>query len=556
MTDETNTPLWGCPWHGVIRWSFGELSGDQYLLSTRTLELSDGSEIDWPSISSSVGNIAHIGTSFMQRLPGAATDPQTPPELAAQGMEWRDYALVGGGLQSEVHDKNLGSRGWYYWDAAMGWPWKLNLSVRRIGSINAFDCETYDLTVSADPSGFILKPWAGFEKTVRLTAEQTAEFSRSGWQGTLLRYSVVDAVPDGSKIIIGVYNGVNLNFRERSDSLTINDVTALGFWLLEITGSPFAGGLSFELQATELASRTDCLGSVSYTPMPTAQVMTNVFTAWDRQGFTIDWPPRPYPQPSVTPGPIVSRAYLTEQEIGTETRTLTGKVVGYWFDEQGVPLPVTLSREATRERSSTYSEQIISDTLKEITDSSGGWSYEGTAEGAATRVVTEINRSAITLTWGDSSLSDEVVHTRTITYDWRYKAENGNFPSGTGPDLFGITYQVDRETPAGLITEGPTSTNLSAANAPAGLPATPAESSSSAYECTIGSWPTVARWCDKAFGAVCRGSDSSEIAVGRVLTPGGIKGAGDYHPITHKYGAYQPVTGELLIAQRAPVRFT
>ena len=74
-------------------------------------------------------------------------------------MDWRNYALVSGGFQSEVHGKRLGNLAWFYWDATMSWPWKLNLSVRRIDSINAFDCETYDLTVSAEPSGFVLKPW-------------------------------------------------------------------------------------------------------------------------------------------------------------------------------------------------------------------------------------------------------------------------------------------------------------------------------------------------------------------------------------------------------------
>ena len=34
------------------------------------------------------------------------------------------------------------------------------------------------------------------------------------------------------------------------------------------------------------------------------------------------------------------------------------------------------------------------------------------------------------------------------------------------------------------------------------------------------------------------------------------KGAAGVHPVTNKYGAYQPVTGQVLMAQRHPVRFT
>ncbi|ROZ86905.1 hypothetical protein EF096_01960 [Pseudomonas neustonica] len=560
MSTETNKPLWGCPWHGVIRREFVTpppgISGDQYLSSQQTMMLPSGAEMPWPQSSDIyTSNIAHHGTVFMQRLPGAAQSTETSDEQAADGMDWRNYALVSGGFQSEVHGKRLGNLAWFYWDATMGWPWKLNLSVRRIDSINAFDCETYDLTVSADPSGFVLKPWPGFDKTVRLSAEQTAEFSRVGWQNSGLRYCIVDAVADGSKIIIGVYNALNRSLRERSDSMTVNDVTALGFWLLEVAGSPFAGGLDFDLQATELATRTACLGSVNYTPMPTGSVTVNVYSPNDLQGFRIDSPPGPYPEPSSTPLPIVSRSFSTTEEIGVETRRLLGKVVGYWFDDQGEPAPVVINRVATRERSSSYSEQIVDNSLVMVIDSEGATTYEGSADGEATRTVVEINIDQIEVSWAGHALVEQCTHTRTVQYDWHYQAKDGYFPPPSAAGALTVTYTVEMDSPAGHSQEGPTTQQLGSASAPNGLPAAASDSSAAAYECSLDSFPTLMRWCDKAFGVVCR-ANSSEIGVSRVLTPGGKKGAAGTHPVTNKYGAYQPVTGEVLIAERNPVRFT
>jgi len=560
MSTETNAPLWGCPWHGVVRREFVTpppgVGGDQYLSAQQTLTLPGGAEMPWPPSSDiDQANIAHHGTVFMQRLPGAAQSPETPAEQAAQGMAWRDYALVAGGFRGEVHGKHLGARAWFYWDADMGWPWKLNLSVQRVSPANAWDFDAVDLTVSADPSGFVLKPWAGLQKTARLNVQQTAEFSRAGWSNGGFRYCVVDAVPDGSKVIVGVYNADNRPLRENAESFTVNDVTALGFWLIEVSGTPFAGGLNFSVQATELATRSECLGSVSHTPMPTGSVTTNVYTPNDLQGFRINAPPGPYPQPSNTPLPLVSRSFSVTEEVGQETRTLIGKVVGYWFDAQGNPAPVVVNRIATRQRASTYTEQILDDSLVMVIDSEGATTYAGSAEGEASRVITETNIDQLAVTWNGQTLNEECRHTRTIRYDWHYQAQGGYFPPPAAPGAAIVTYTVVTESPAGQTQQGPTTQQLGSVSAPAGLPETAGESAGAAYECTLDSFPTLIRWCDMAFGVACRVSNT-EIGVSRVLTPSGEKGAAGVHPVTNKYGAYQPVTGQVLMAQRHPVRFT
>ncbi|MBL4833662.1 MAG: hypothetical protein JKY26_06760 [Pseudomonas sp.] len=550
MSEETTTaPQWGCPWHGVLRCNLdsqGKPTSSQYLT------LGNGSVMAWRSTYADTW-LSHYGTVFAQSMPNAMADPETPEAMTAEGMEWRDYALVAPAERSEVHNIALGPGGWIYWDAQKQWPWKINFYSQRVNS-SGYQFSAVNLTFSANPSGFILKPWDGLSKTIQLPVDQASPaLSSAGWLYSTPRITIVDAVPDGSKVIIGVFVYGNPTFRGSPTSFTMNDATAIGYWLLEISGSPFGDNPDFDVQATELATRSDCLGSVSDTPMPTAQVMTNNAGPTNFTSFQTDGAGDPGVRPGVEPLPIVSNAFLTTEEIGTAIREITGKVIGYWFDELGDPYPVTMDHEGTRTRSSSYSEEVLQDDLERIYPVSGNSYPQGAAEGAAERTVINAAYETMKLAWKGQFLTIEASSVVTITQSWHY------FFDGTqlSTNDYSRRHAKESTLPGWEESIPPGGSEQVVTVGPGSVPDSAVDSALFNEATSLHRGLNLARWCDKAFGSVSRPSGNAGVmAVSRVLTPDGPKGVAGVYPVSHKYGTYHPVTGDCLFAERHPVRYT
>lgn len=543
-----SAPVWGCPWHGLLKLKITSFVGANIV--QQGLELADGSERVWPArVGPQRADVAHYGTSFLQRTPVATPDPETPESMAAEGMQWLDYALVGGGGSTEVHGRRLGDRGWIYWDAEAGIPWKLNLAVTPEGA-DLINYASVTLTLSAVPSGLAL-PADVPSITVQAAIGQSSP-ALPGWPFAPenLRYAVVDAVPDGSKVIIGVFFYNNWRYRDDINADAYNDVSALGYWLLDLSGSPLSEA-GVDLQLTELANRADCLGTHSFTPLP---LVTYQDPRYDLRMETIDDRTREYT--------AEYKERAEEDRLGTSTEIIADKVVGYWFDAEGAALPVRLSYEFTHSRTIDTAHQIIEPGPIVVVDN--------LQVGGTLLAETEWWRDTLytvtaKLEWAEHTLEYEAAWEQHQYRKTHYQPAEGqigvtwttvvvedvNESSGSAPDgmeprmlwpmlVYDSTPLQDETYTARITFTRLTRTESSFGTVPL---------SSRTF--------VLSRWCDKALGFVSREGDNASTTAWNspVLTPAGVVGAYSLTPYSRKFGAFNPATGDALFAQPQPVRY-
>lgn len=143
------TPVWGCPWHGLVR--------------NGLLKLPNGSTRPYPG---NIGDSQRAGNTYLIANPSAPPLERTPEELAADaaaGRQWRRTATLGG-ERPDLH--GVGISGWVYIDPD-GAAWRvsgfsvvtlfsnrltLTITLARFGVFGG-ELETYGHTVTLADTG-------------------------------------------------------------------------------------------------------------------------------------------------------------------------------------------------------------------------------------------------------------------------------------------------------------------------------------------------------------------------------------------------------------------
>lgn len=296
MSNPSNVPPWGCPWHGLVKGG--------------AVQLPNGSTLAYPQPAGI--DLGHHGDTALIAHPGAPEVVRTEDEQAADaaaGRQWWNKAIL---AARSVHGRSLGS-GWIYIDPA-GACWLVTTTLswaQRNGG-------TADVTL-------------------RL-------FGVLGGAPEQYTYSV--AVPDMGQAVPEVYGESYRVARYHSAptgaaaafevAAQYNDATSawwtwrpIGWLELTLAGIGAECAVAIEL----LHTRAQALGSITRAALPLTE--ENYYAQWTPDGTL---------QIVTTPTETSFSLLVSNNVIdGTDLYGFEGWVVGIYYDAAGVRHEVTLT---------------------------------------------------------------------------------------------------------------------------------------------------------------------------------------------------------------------
>lgn len=525
-------PVFGVPWHGVIRRTE----------DAAELELPNADTLPWvPPVATEDG--WGWGHTYLQRMPwapGAARSIEEAAADTAEGRQWLDYALLSGTGQ---HLCGSALTGWIY-AAPNGTAWHINAS----HMINNYSGgRSYSGAWTVRRMGRIGGPANQLSAVVSLpsTGQASPTFTPPPLSLTI-RARLMDILPDGSKAIVQVVLPYNRDYSSRYPVKW----HPLGYWLISVTGTP---GVDLAITAEVLRTRAETIGTLSDSGALTPQALTYVARGTTESSIavpggtlnTLEW------------GASADVEYL--RWSGSRTESLTGKVLAMWFSD-GTPAPVTLSITHAQTVDSGVIEVEYDGYSQIFTPTSGS---PGPAEGELVRTETRAQSYARTLTlamqFGAATLSASASASGALTTTNERRLDAGGlnldetYVAGTdslvwpgGSESSGAVFSLPSSdisyfdaSSAGLITalDRLTAAGIFAAGAAgaAFLSVHPYSNNAIALKCGLNIDPA-ASWL--YLGA---------------LTPGGTVTAGGTYGPEQIYGSWHPVTGQLLQGQTDPV---
>lgn len=228
-------PVWGCPWHGLVR--------------NGLIELPNGSTMPYPG---NIGSGQRAGNTYLVASPSAPPLERTPDELAADaaaGRQWRRTATLAG-ESPDLHGVAIG--GWVYIDPA-GAAWR----VTGLG-VTALFTNSLSLTITLARFGVLGGGPESYSHTVTLSdiGQSTPEIDDAGDGFRVDRYAeLFDVSATGALASIRIA----LYYRLRNSSTgTYDDRGTLADWCgipagwlrLSISGPGSAASVSLSVDKT------------------------------------------------------------------------------------------------------------------------------------------------------------------------------------------------------------------------------------------------------------------------------------------------------------------
>lgn len=575
-------PVWGVPWHGRIE---GGL-----------LALPNGTTKPWPQPAGvdlivsgqTLTYYENAGYTYLQRMPWAVAVPRSPAEQAedqAAGRQWPDGALISGPLGSAyLHSLPVG--GWIY-GAPDGSRWLIT-GAGGDSSWEATAGVAYRLGVTR--FGDFGQARASYSTSIGLTTAQMGQPTWDTSQDTYeQRYARLESIrPDGGAAIVRLHS-VEVRLGFAGSTVTRKNI-ALGFLQITLSGTP---GVDFAATLTVLRTAAQTAGTaiVKQAAYSVAQFGMTI-TGQSVADYTVnDYPTCSGYLEGTETRTLVSGAgdYATESYPVTsdtsETR-VTGRIVDLWFTPAGAVEEVALdcayvTRYAlsapTRSYQATYLYQSPDSAANGVctlagttawiwTDLSPVFRQDATETNANSSSATTTVTATLRAGARSVSLTSSIVHSiddrysRTIS-DSQLSAVSGSRLETQRWDSFGWSREDSSQAVYSDNTPG------------AGLDRVPIGqaradtfdallSGVGAYSNDVASL-RLAKWSNGAIGFVST-NRVDEIRWSEALTPGGLvagaaettpQAAGawsDYRP----YGAWNPLTGEAVIASATPVSWT
>lgn len=294
------------------------------------------------------------GDTYRQRFPDVMPLALPPAQVAADaamGMTWLDYLILSGNQQQIYGSINLGPRGWIY-AGADGTRWWVRLtssgtlsgnsatfvfSVKKFGEFNATP-QTYTRTVPLADLG---------QSTPAITFESFTEVGPGGRSCTVNSYDVDldDVRDDGSQAVFGLRSTCHAGLLNWTPQWLAGEPVPVGFLLVDISD----GIDGPDIVVSVLFDRASTLGSFTGTAFPD------------------DW-------------------------------IVPGRKIAVWFNDAGLPLPVTLEIDLPHDEDADYLPSLPTP-----------WTWSGSASANMT--------GSISLSWDAVSASVVVNHTdsRSVT---------------------------------------------------------------------------------------------------------------------------------------------
>lgn len=334
--------IWGHPWHGLVE--------------DGTLTLPNSDTMIYP-IPSSAGE-ADVLAFQPPGTPPVVRSPEQAAADAAAGRQWLDYALICGRNDRRLYGQSIGGNGTWLYAAPDGSRWRVTLG----GVLGNRDL-TVPLvaTVTCIRFGAFGAPEEEHDLPITLADWQQDVPGKPGgdWfiynQGdvTSAKVSVEDVDRTGSRAIMMI--GLDFPLQEILRR-------SLGFLLVELTGTPGAGGSA---TLSVLRSRAETLGTIVST---------------EEGSFEQHHLP-----------PTDTYEIFIWSGSGAYSADLIGRVIAMAFDAGGTPLPLEFSGHNV---TTTVSGPPSGETPP--------LTWEGSVVSAAD----------MTLSWGGSSISLDVITTQ------------------------------------------------------------------------------------------------------------------------------------------------
>lgn len=503
----------GCPYHGMIKGGEIHLPNDGRQATPQPVGMVDG-------------DLA--GSTYLQRMPWAPGGVDTEEDVLA-GRHWADYAILGGCRQM-LHGKALS--GWIY-AAPDGKPWWVDISNLLSVSVG----NSFSRTVRLRPFGQVGRPGSTRSVSVSLSSTGQSTPSLTGARSLWL----ADITPDGSRAILEV-----VLITEHNPDPGLGRIYPVGYWLLELTGS--GSGISASLSV--LRTRAEVLGTMSDSgPIPQVPFpYTTYGISISGSGggvYTITWA-----------GAEHNVAY---REDGARHISVTGRIVGMWFDSAGNPTEVTLNMTRSISVSSAYTDESTGGPLIQTSLPGGGSSWSGSelvrisvdeVEASDTLTFTLANQGVARSFTMAKSISNRETRTR-IPY-----GDNATGPQGVHESEF----QSALDTPwhswasaeEAIITgTGSEMTPQQQAMILNGYPFMSIPGSGAVY---LG----LLRYSNNLMRLALVRTDSSpyEWYLSGALTPAGPVGGSTSTDADHRYASWNPATNEIAGPADEPVCFT
>lgn len=301
----------GSPWHGYM-------VGNKLTLDTgRTITVPESAAV-------------RDSRTYLLRLPGLPV-PETPPAQAALGMEWRNYALIGGG---HLHGANIGSPRWIYIDGA-GKPWVMRVDLGYTQTQVLIDVTVERPYSHFDPAGPPMTgtalPQIVLDKTPYVDTRMAP-----GFETGLFTWNIGDVQDNGGALLLLLWMPRN------SDSTGFYHPHGTLRGVLEVrlagTGNRSGGtiGAGITASAVSLRNRLQCAPGTG------------------AAGRTLSDPPIPVPQGGcsqscvTTPMPGWSYADTAFEDFDPWT-------IGAWYKPDGTPEYLTVEMHSSFDETRTYS---------------------------------------------------------------------------------------------------------------------------------------------------------------------------------------------------------
>lgn len=549
-----NVPPWGCPWHGKVQ-------GGQ-------LQLPNGTSLAWPQPDGTAsGTIPdQAGYTFRQKLPGVPDVVRTAEELAADeaaGKEWRNTFIVGGtdtaalaGLLQwpQIHGKRV--CGWIY-SAPGGGRWLIKGS----GTFGFSQGGTLTIPLTVLRFGDFGAAFAAHFLNITATSAAMGQLTPSV-SSTAIKAKVEDISPAGDKAIVMLY---------------IGNKTPIGFLLLTLSGTP---GVDFVASVTTLKTRSQTLGAVTISNGVTATKMLAYHdfttTVNDQRGA---YPSCGYVETIHTPTAVLREPLPGESSNvmvgnGENRITVAGRIMAMWFDDAGIPQPLTLDSEQVYSLSAPVPVNSVSGRVvgRRNWSASGGACVEGPnayteyMSYSMSQTASESAVQTVTLSYLGSTSVVEHKHERTVSHSASYTgtssvqvlpaiASSGIRTGGRTITVDGVvTLTISEDstsaphTHAGPFVDYPPAFLLPIDNVPRPTNMTLSASNPDTWV------PAIKRWANNLVGLRTQ-IDGVAVVIAPALSPLGVI-APTSTTATGQYGSLNPVTGAAAFPSATPVSWT
>lgn len=300
---EHSAPVWGCPWHGLVR--------------NGQLELANGDVMDFPQYGAAAG----WQRGMAVRVANPAVSDIELPVATEDGRQWRNWAVLAG--NRSLHGIALPADSWIYIDPA-GERWLVTTTLA-----GNWSTAPTTATLRLVHFGVIGGSYIAHEYSVPVPDLQQSEPEIDGLR--VISAATFDMRPDGSGAIFMIYTRWTTQFDAPRDDDLFGGMP-LGWLEVSLSGPGDECAVSIRV----LKSRAQTLGAVSDSDLPSPDARFFLETTMEA---SVPEPGRLEVNETYTFAPVSLSApnpgglyeLRVQTASGTASRSVVGYVLACWY---------------------------------------------------------------------------------------------------------------------------------------------------------------------------------------------------------------------------------